>query len=329
MFELVFLGTAAAAPSAERGSPALLAARGADRFLVDCGEGTQRQLMRARLGFRGLGHVLLTHLHLDHVAGLAGLLATRQLFQLGDGIEIIGSRETIAFAHRYLAATIGAEGEAGYRLRAVSPGLVLSHPAWRLSAVSVAHRGTESLGYLFEEEVRRALLPDRLDALGVPEGPERARLAHGLPIMLADGRAVTPQMVQGPNVPGAKLAVIGDVEEVASLVEPVRGADALVIEATFLERDSALAKSRGHLTAIAAARLAREAEIGELLLTHISGRYKPEEILAEATGLFPRVRVAADFDRLSVTAHSGLPDHAASPAMGREGRGSVLEHPRL
>jgi ribonuclease Z len=169
---------------------------------------------------------------------------------------------------------------------------------------------------LFEEEARRALLPDRLEALGVPEGPERASLAHGLPIVLANGRSITPEMVQGPNVPGAKLAIIGDVEEVASLVEPVRRADALIIEATFLERDSALARSRGHLTAASAARLAREAEIGELLLTHISGRYKPEEILAEAAGLFPRVRVAADFDRLSVTAHSDRPHHASSPVVG-------------
>ena len=303
MFELVFLGTAAAAPSAERGSPALLIARAPARFLVDCGEGTQRQLMRARLGFRGLGHVLLTHLHLDHVAGLAGLLATRQLFQLDDAIELVGSRETVAFARRYLSATIGTEREAGYRLRAVSPGLVLSRPGWRLSAVPVAHRATESLGYLFEEEARRALLPGRLDGLGVPEGPERAVLARGLPVVLADGRSVTPEMVQGPDVPGAKLAIIGDVEEVASLVEPVRRADALVIEATFLERDTALARSRGHLTAAAAARLACEAEIGELLLTHISGRYQAAEILAEASAVFPRVRVATDFDRVSVTAH--------------------------
>ena len=303
MFELVFLGTAAAVPSAERGSPALLIARAPARFLVDCGEGTQRQLMRARLGFRGLGHVLLTHLHLDHVAGLAGLLATRQLFQLDDAIELVGSRETVAFARRYLSATIGTEREAGYRLRAISPGLVLSRPGWRLSAVPVAHRATESLGYLFEEEARRALLPGRLDGLGVPEGPERAVLARGLPVVLADGRSVTPEMVQGPDVPGAKLAIIGDVEEVASLVEPVRRADALVIEATFLERDAALARSRGHLTAAAAARLACEAEIGELLLTHISGRYQAAEILAEASAVFPRVRVATDFDRVSVTAH--------------------------
>jgi ribonuclease Z len=302
MFELVFLGTAAAVPSAERGSPALLITRGPARFLVDCGEGTQRQLMRAQLGFRGLGHVLLTHLHLDHVAGLAGLLATRWLYQLEGAIEIIGSRETVAFARRYLSDTIGPEPEAGYRLCAVSPGLVLSRPGWRVAAFPVAHRGTESLGYLFEEETRRGLISDRLGALGVPQGPERSALARGCPVVLADGRTVTPEMVRGPSVAGAKLAIVGDAEEVTSLIEPVRRADALVIEATFLERDAALARARGHLTATAAARLAREAEVGELLLTHISGRYKPEEIQAEAAGLFPKVRTAADFDRVSVTA---------------------------
>jgi ribonuclease Z len=301
MFELVFLGTAAAVPSAERGSPALLIARGSAWFLVDCGEGTQRQLMRARLGFRGVGHVMLTHLHLDHVAGLAGLLATRQLYQLEGSIEIIGSHETIAFVRRYLCATIGPEREAGYRFHAVSPGLVLPQPGWQVTAFPVAHRGTESLGYLFEEEPRRALLPERLDALRVPEGPERAALARGDPVVLADGRSVTPKMVQGPNVAGAKLAIVGDAEEIISLIEPVHRADALVIEATFLERDAALARERGHLTATAAAKLAREAEAEELLLTHISGRYKAGEILSEAARLFPRVRIAADFDRVSVS----------------------------
>src|SRR5271166_5123158 len=109
MFELVFLGTAAAVPSAERGLPAALVTSGANRFLVDCGEGTQRQLMRAGLGFRGLGHVLLTHLHLDHVTGLAGLLATLALYRVSGAIEIIGSDETVAFVRRLLADTIGPE----------------------------------------------------------------------------------------------------------------------------------------------------------------------------------------------------------------------------
>jgi len=107
MFELVFLGTAAAAPSADRGSPALLVGRGPSRFLVDCGEGTQRQLMRAGLGFRGLGHVLLTHAHLDHVGGLAGLAATCELYRLARPLEIIGSGETIDVVGRWLAAAVG------------------------------------------------------------------------------------------------------------------------------------------------------------------------------------------------------------------------------
>ena len=123
MFELVFLGTAAAVPSAERGLPALLVGHGPDRFLVDCGEGTQRQLLRAGLGFRGLRHVLLTHAHLDHVMGLAGLIATRALWGLSGAIEIIGSAETVAFVQRYLAVTVGAEPESGYLLRAVVAGL--------------------------------------------------------------------------------------------------------------------------------------------------------------------------------------------------------------
>jgi ribonuclease Z len=107
-------------------------------------------------------------------------------------------------------------------------------------------------------------------------------------------------MVHGAPVPGAALVIVGDTEEIASLAEPVRGADALVIEATFLERDAALARARGHLTAAAAARLAHDAEVDELLLTHISGRYSPEEILTEAARHFANVRVVADFDRISV-----------------------------
>jgi ribonuclease Z len=134
-------------------------------------------------------------------------------------------------------------------------------------------------------------------------------------------------MVHGASVPGAALVVVGDTEETASLVEPVRGADALVIEATFLERDATLALARGHLTAAAAARLARDAEIGELLLTHISGRYRPEEILTEAARQFANVRVVADFDRMSVRAqdtptapHPDPCPHPNPPPLAGEGR---------
>jgi ribonuclease Z len=305
MFELVFLGTAAAVPSAERALPASLVTRGASRFLIDCGEGTQRQLMRAGQGFRGVNHVLLTHAHLDHVLGLAGLLATFALYRVDGTVEIIGSNETINFVQRYLAATIGPEREGGYRLRAVCPGPVLVRQGWRLDAFPVAHRETESLGYLFRDDTRHPLIPERLDALAIPGGPERAELAQGRAVVLADGRHILPEMVHGAPIAGAALAVVGDAEETSGLVEPVHATDALVIEATFLERDAALARARGHLTAAAAGRLARDAQVGELLLTHISGRYQPQEILAEAACHFSNTRVVADFDRISIQARDG------------------------
>ena len=302
MFDLTFLGTAAAVPSAERGLPALVVGRGPERFLVDCGEGTQRQLLRAGLGFRGLAHVLLTHAHLDHVAGLAGLVATRALWGLHEAIEIVGSEETVGFVRRYLAVTVGGESGTGYRLRAVGPGPVLARRDGGSTPFPWPIAGPSSLGYSFAEEPRRRLLADRLTALGVPDGPARRELAAGRPVALADGRLIAPQQVQGAELPGAKLAIVSDVEEVASLGDHVRGADALVIEATFLARDQALARARGHLTAAAAAALAREADIGELLLTHISGRYRPEDIEAEAAAIFPGVRVVSDFDRIMVRA---------------------------
>jgi ribonuclease Z len=302
MFDLVFLGTSAAVPSAERGSPALYVGRGPDRFLVDCGEGTQRQLMRAGLGFRGLRHVLLTHAHLDHIGGLPGLVATRALYSIEQPIEIVGSAETVGYVGHYLALTVGRERAAGYRLRALEPGLVRSWPGWRLEAFAVEHRRTQSLGYRFEEEPRVPLLPGQLVALGVPDGPDRRELAEGRPVTLTDGRLITPEMVRGPPGEGAKLVVIGDVEEVAALTPQAQAADALVIEATYLDRDAALARSHGHLTAATAASLARNAEVGELLLQHISGRYPAEEILAEAAATFRNARVVDDFDRISVRA---------------------------
>src|SRR5262249_50430004 len=152
--------------------------------------------------------------------GLAGLLATRALFRLAGAIEIVGSGETTAFVGRYLADTIGPERAAGCRLRAVSPGLVLSGPSWRLDAFPSVPRGSPSLGYLFQDEPRRPLLSGRLAELGVPEGRQRTSLAQGRPVVLTDGSRITPEMVRGPSVAGVKLAIVGDTEEINGLIEP-------------------------------------------------------------------------------------------------------------
>jgi ribonuclease Z len=136
----------------------------------------------------------------------------------------------------------------------------------------------------------------------VPHGPERAALARGETIVLADGRRIAPEMVEGSSRGGARLAIVGDAADAASLVAAVRGADLLVIEATFLARDVAMARQRRHITAAEAARLAREAGVGALVLNHVSGRYPAAEIAAEAAAIFPEVRVAADFDRFPLAA---------------------------
>jgi ribonuclease Z len=303
MFELTFLGTAASTPSAERGLPALLVGAGGQRFLVDCGEGTQRQILRAGTGFRRLGHVLLTHAHLDHALGLAGFVATLGLLDVRGELNICGSAETVEFVQRYLSA-LWPQRQAPVPLRFITlePGPVLDGRGFRLSCFAVRHRGTQSLGFRFDELPRRHLRPEVLAALGVPEGPLRGQLAAGKSVTLPDGRLIEPEAVLASPVPGASLAVIGDTEEVNTLVEPVRGADALVIEATFLETDAALAAQRGHLTAAQAGRLAAVAQTGALYLTHISGRYDPAEIAAEAGALFANVAVVGDFERVSVLA---------------------------
>jgi ribonuclease Z len=305
MFDLTFLGTAASTPSAERGLPAVLVGAGSTRFLIDCGEGTQRQLLRAGSGFRRLGHVLLTHAHLDHVLGLGGLIATLGLFDVRNTLRICGSRETLRFVERYLASLYPLpRAPVPLQFVELQPGPVLANREFAVICFPVRHRGTESLGYRFDAIPRRHLRADRLTALGVPSGPWRAQLAAGEAVVLPDGRRVEPESVLGPAAAGISLAVVGDAEEVESLIAPVGGADALVIEATFLEADAALAAERGHLTAAQGGRLAAAAQVGALYLTHISGRYDPADVAAEAGRFFPNVTVANDFDRVTVAAPS-------------------------
>ena len=306
-FELLFLGTAASAPSAERGLPAILVSTPGGRVLVDCGEGTQRQLMRSGAGFRRLDRVLLTHRHLDHVLGLGGLTSTLALFAAVERLSIHGGPETIGFVRRYLLDAVwpGRRPPLPIEFAVLDgPGPVAALDGCAVSCFPVNHAGTDSLGYLFETPGHVPLRADRLAALGVPDGPVRGQLARGEAVTLPDGRRIEPADVLGAPLPGTRLAIVGDAGEVESLVERVRGADALVIEATYLEQDAATARERDHLTAGQAAWLAREAGVGALYLTHISGRYDVTDILAEARRVFPETTVVADLDRVRVARRS-------------------------
>jgi ribonuclease Z len=308
MFELLFLGTAASVPSAERGLPALIVSSGERRVLVDCGEGTQRQILRSGAGFRRLERVLLTHAHLDHVLGLAGLVATLALYRAADRLLVQGAPRTVEYARRYLLQGVwGRRTPIAIKFEALRPGRVAEEGGFAIDCFPVRHGDSDSLGFSFEQRRDRPLDPARLDQLGVPAGPLRGMLARGETVRLPDGRRVSPEEVQGPPARAAKLVVVGDAEETESLVPHVSGADALVIEATFLAADAERAATRGHLTAAQAAGLARDAGVGTLYLTHISGRYPREEVLAEARRIFPATHIADDFARVAVRAGSTTP----------------------
>jgi ribonuclease Z len=301
MFALTFLGTSASVPSAERNHPGLLIEVAGQRMLIDCGEGTQRQLLRSGAGFRRLDRILLTHGHLDHVLGIPGLFSTLGLRQTSDVMTIHGGPGTLDVVIRMLAGLWG-EGRApiAVQFAPLSEGQVVDAGDFTIDCFPVRHRDTDSFGFVFETPARRHLLSDRLSALGVPDGPTRGELAAGRPVTIEGGRTINPEDVLGPPSGGRKLVLIGDTQTTDALSEHVAGADLLVIEATFLERDAPTARDYGHLTAAEAARFAAANDVRQLVLTHLSGRYEDEEILAEAAQIFPNVRIAADFDRIAI-----------------------------
>lgn len=300
MFALTFLGTSASVPSAERNHPALLVEASGKRILVDCGEGTQRQLLRSGAGFRRLDRVLLTHAHLDHVLGIPGLFSTLGLRQSAEMMTVHGGQGTLDVVVRMLAGLWGAgRAPIPVAFAPLTEGQVIDAGEFAIDCFPVRHRDTDSFGFAFSSPARRHLQPDRLAALGVPDGPVRKELAEGRPVVIAD-RTVDSEDVLGPPSGGRKLVVIGDTETTDGLSRYVAGADLLVIEATFLDRDASTARDYGHLTAAEAAAFAAANDVGHLVLTHMSGRYRDDEILAEAAKIFPNTRIAADFDHIVV-----------------------------
>ena len=298
MFELVFLGTSASAPSVHRGLSAALVMAQEHRFLIDCGEGTQRQILRSGLGFRRLDKILLTHGHLDHILGLGGLASTLGHWETLDTLEIHGGEQALARVHRLMEVVFGVGNvtQAGVSLNVMEAGTLFEGKGFSLSAFSVPHRGSGCFGFTFEEETRSPFDNAKAEALGVPAGPERRELVAGRSVVLADGRTVQPEEVLGESQKGAKFCFVGDVGRTGPLHKIVADADLLAIEATYLDEEQELAKNHGHITARAAARLAQKSGVKHLVLHHISRRYHAKEILAEARAVFPNTDVAGDLD---------------------------------
>jgi ribonuclease Z len=302
MFELIFLGTSASAPSIRRNLSATMVLHKEYRFLIDCGEGTQRQLLKSGLGFKRLDKILLTHGHLDHILGLGGLVSTFSRWEAIPKFEIYGGSWALERVSDLIFGVVfrGVKPPLQIDLIPIEPGVLMEDDTFELTAFAVTHRGPGCFGYTFREKEKRPFLVEKAEALGVPAGPERGRLVRGETVTLADGTVVHPDQVLGAPIPGAKLVFVGDAARTSNLVEVASNADALVIEATYISEEEELARKYGHLTAAAAANLARQAGVRQLYLTHISRRYPGEAVLAEARTIFPQTVVARDFDRFRI-----------------------------
>jgi ribonuclease Z len=302
LFEILFLGTSASAPSAKRGLSGLIVKHDEYRFLVDCGEGTQRQILQAGVGFKNLTRILLTHGHLDHILGLGGLLSTFLRWEAIEELDIFGGRSTLDRVHALIYEVVlrGNQPPMPLRLNQIKPGVFFDADDFTVTAFPVSHRGPDCLGYAFEGKARRPFLPEKADELNIPFGPERRDLVAGREITLPDGKCVKPDDVLGPLQKGLKLIVVGDAGKTEDLLEVCRDADALVIESTYLEEEAEMAHQFSHLTARQAAELAVRAGVKKLILTHISRRYREKDVLKEAQATFPNSVVARDFDSFQI-----------------------------
>lgn len=292
--DLVFLGTAGSMPTAQRAPTALLVRRGGERLLIDCAEGTQRQLLRSTVGLLELREVFLTHYHADHYLGLPGLLKTFALRGRELPITIYGPpglRELFGALRRIFGRLTY-----DHELVELVPGDTLARGDYDLVTFPVEHTHA-SVGYALVESTR----PGRFDvaaadALAIPVGPERGVLQGGEAITLADGRTIAPESVLGPPRPGRKLVIAGDTAPARSVLEAARDADVLVHEATFCDDERERARETVHSTASGAAEIARAADVGLLALTHLSPRYVGSEIAREAEAIFAATVVPRDFD---------------------------------
>jgi len=297
---IFFAGTGGSVPTARRGLPSILVRRGGDRILVDCGEGTQRQLVSS-VGLADLTEIFLTHFHADHWLGLPGMLKTFDLRGRDQPLAIHGP----VGLRTLLGLVLRMAGNVSYELDVVelAPGDVLDRDGYRIAPVAVSHRGP-ALGYVLYEDERPGVFdPDAARRLGLLEGPEFGRVQRGETI-----RGVTPDQVLGPVRPGRKLVLSGDTRPCEALRIAAHRADVLVHEATFAEEERERAADSGHSTARQAATIAQEAEVMLLALNHVSTRHPPRQLRDEARAVFPATVVPRDFDTIEIPfAERGAP----------------------
>jgi ribonuclease Z len=305
MIRVTFLGTAAARPTVRRNVSAIALQREGDSFLLDCGEGTQRQMMRYGTGF-AVRDVFVTHLHADHFLGITGLLRTMALQSRTDPLRIFGPAGSQSTLKQ--AVSLGVERVPfPLEIEELREGSRVEYGEYDVVAFPADHR-TPALGYAFVEHERLGRFDvERARALGVPEGELFGKLHMGETVEV-EGRRVEAADVVGPSRPGRVVVYTGDTRPSEATVEIARGASLLVHEATFGDEEADRAGQTYHSTARGAAALAAEAGVRRLCLTHISARYSddPSELEAEAREAFPEAVIARDGLSVEIPHNDGV-----------------------
>jgi ribonuclease Z len=305
MIRVTFLGTAAARPTVRRNVSAIALQREGDSFLLDCGEGTQRQMMRYGTGF-AVRDVFVTHLHADHFLGITGLLRTMALQGRTDPLRIFGPESSRGTLEQVVSLGVD-RGPFPLTIDELRAGSRVEYDEYDVVAFPVDHR-TSALGYAFVEHERLGRFDvERARALGVPEGELFGKLHMGEAVEV-DGRRVEPADVVGPPRPGRVVVYAGDTRPCEATIEIAKDASLLVHEATFGNEDADRARLTYHSTAREAAALASEAGVRRVYLTHISARYSddPSGLEAEAREAFPGAVIARDGLAVEIPHNDGV-----------------------
>jgi ribonuclease Z len=298
----------------ERNVSSVAVVREGETLLFDCGEGTQRQMMRYGISF-ALSDVFITHFHGDHIIGVIGLFRTLALQGRTETMRMFGPRG----AARVLrgAAQFGVD-RVGFpvEITEVVPGQRIARDGYSIIPFSTVHSGEVSVGYALVEEDRKGRFdPELARSLGIPEGPLWGRIHKGESVTLDDGRVIDPRVLVGPSRAGRSLVITGDTRPSEATIEAARGADLLIHEATFAEEEAERAAETGHSTARDAARVAAAASVRRLALTHFSARYSRDagELLREAREIFDEVVLARDGMEIEIP----FPDESIDTTAGR------------
>jgi ribonuclease Z len=298
---LRFLGTSASRPTVERNVSSLAVIREGETLMFDCGEGTQRQMMRYGISF-ALCDIFFTHMHADHMLGLTGLLRTLALQGRTEPINLYGPAGSEKLLWR--AITLGSDRQHfEIKITELTPETPLKRNGYSVVPFPVDHGDRVAIGYHLVEETRLGRFnPDKAREMGIPEGPLWGKIHKGETVTLPDGRKVEPSELVGPTRPGRRIVLTGDSRPSDGTITAATGADILIHEATFAEEEAPRALETGHSTAREAAEVAQKSGVKKLILTHVSARYSRDtsDLEREARAIFPATIVARDGFELDV-----------------------------